>query len=121
MEAEKTKLLIATQRQKVVEKEAETERKRAVIEAEKEAAVAQIHLNQKVVQKESEKKQSEIMDSMHSARLRAAADAEFYTLQRQAEANKLRLTPEFLEYSRAISVANNTKVRRNHNNNNKTY
>ncbi|VDN10558.1 unnamed protein product [Dibothriocephalus latus] len=31
MEAEKTKLLIAQQRQKVVEKEAETERKRAVI------------------------------------------------------------------------------------------
>ena len=39
MEAEKTKLLIATQRQKVVEKEAETERKRAIIAAEKEAKV----------------------------------------------------------------------------------
>merc|ERR1712048_404642 len=37
MEAEKTKLMISTQRQKVVEKEAETERKKAVIEAEKEA------------------------------------------------------------------------------------
>ena len=33
MEGEKTKLLIATQHQKVVEKEAETDRKRAVIEA----------------------------------------------------------------------------------------
>ena len=33
--AEKTKLLIATQRQKVVEKDAETERKQAIIEAEK--------------------------------------------------------------------------------------
>ena len=31
MEAEKTKLMISTQRQKVVEKEAETERKKAVI------------------------------------------------------------------------------------------
>jgi hypothetical protein len=39
MEAEKTKLLISTQRQKVVEKDAETERKKAVIEAEKEAQV----------------------------------------------------------------------------------
>merc|ERR1712168_1205141 len=43
MEAEKTKLLISTQRQKVVEKDAETERKKAVIEAEKEAQVAKIH------------------------------------------------------------------------------
>ena len=39
MEAEKTKLLISTQRQRVVEKDAETERKKAVIEAEKEAQV----------------------------------------------------------------------------------
>ena len=39
MEAEKTKLLISTQRQKVIEKDAETERKKAVIEAEKEAMV----------------------------------------------------------------------------------
>ena len=44
MEAEKTKLLISTQRQKVVEKEAETERKKAVIEAEKEASVAKIQV-----------------------------------------------------------------------------
>ena len=35
METEKTKLLISQQRQKVVEKDAETERKRAVIEADK--------------------------------------------------------------------------------------
>ena len=39
MEAEKTKLMISTQRQKVIEKDAETERKKAVIEAEKEAQV----------------------------------------------------------------------------------
>ena len=39
MEAEKTKLLISTQRQKVVEKDAETDRKKAVIEAEKESQV----------------------------------------------------------------------------------
>ena len=44
MEAEKTKLLISTQRQKVVEKEAETDRKKAVIEAEKEAHVAKIQV-----------------------------------------------------------------------------
>ena len=42
MEAEKTQLLISNARQKVVEKEAETARKKAVIEAEKEAHVARI-------------------------------------------------------------------------------
>lgn len=36
MEGEKTKLLIAVQKQKVVEKDAETDRKKAIIEAEKQ-------------------------------------------------------------------------------------
>jgi len=39
MESEKTKLLIATQKQKVVEREALTEKKRAIVEAEKVAAI----------------------------------------------------------------------------------
>lgn len=38
-EAERTKLMIAANHQRVVEKEAETERKRAVIEAEKQQEV----------------------------------------------------------------------------------
>uniref|UniRef100_A0A803V5C6 Erlin-1 n=1 Tax=Ficedula albicollis TaxID=59894 RepID=A0A803V5C6_FICAL len=60
MEAEKTKLLIAAQRQKVVEKEAETDRKKALIEAEKAAQVARIHYQQKIMEKETEKRISEI-------------------------------------------------------------
>lgn len=48
MEAEKTKLLISVQRQKVVEKDAETERKKAIIEAEKNAQVAKIQHEQKI-------------------------------------------------------------------------
>ena len=82
MEAEKTMLLIATQRQKVVEKEAETARKKAVIEAEKEAHVSKINF-------ESNQKKSEIEDAIHLAREKARSDAEFYRVQKEAEANKL--------------------------------
>ena len=53
MEAEKTKLMISTQKQKVIEKDAETERKKAVIEAEKEAQVAKIRHEQNILEKES--------------------------------------------------------------------
>lgn len=53
-------LLIAEQHQKVVEKEAETDRKRAVIEAEKLSQVANITYKQKIMEKESEKRISEI-------------------------------------------------------------
>jgi hypothetical protein len=42
----------------VVEKDAETERKKAVIEAEKEAQVAKINFEQKVMEKESVKTMS---------------------------------------------------------------
>lgn len=88
-ESEKTKLLISAQTQRVVEKEAETERIKAVIgeretrkqslrsalytlqdgnvnmrfcftEAEKVAQVAEIKFGQKVMEKETEKKISEI-------------------------------------------------------------
>ena len=62
-EAERTKLLIATEKQKVIEKEAETERKRAVIEAEKQAQVANISYAQKIMEKESMKKMSAIEGS----------------------------------------------------------
>ncbi len=43
METEKTKLLIAAQAQRVVQKEAQTDKKRAVIEAEKILAVSVRH------------------------------------------------------------------------------
>ncbi|VDM71476.1 unnamed protein product, partial [Strongylus vulgaris] len=84
MEAEKTKLLVATQHQKVVEKEAETERKKAVIgwhivfffgalstelsfcsEAEKKAQVAAIMHKQTIAEKETQKKISQLEDESH--------------------------------------------------------
>uniref|UniRef100_A0AAQ6A4T2 Band 7 domain-containing protein n=1 Tax=Amphiprion ocellaris TaxID=80972 RepID=A0AAQ6A4T2_AMPOC len=110
MESEKTKLLISQQTQKVVEKEAETERIKAVIEAEKVAQVAEIKFGQKVMEKETEKKISEIEDSAFLARQRAKADAEFYTAQRTAEANKLKLTPEYLQLMKYKAVAANSKI-----------
>jgi len=59
-EGEKTKLLISVQHQKVVEKDAETERKKAIIEAEKEASVAKIHFEQVMMEKESSQKVAKI-------------------------------------------------------------
>lgn len=110
MEGEKTKLLIASQRQKVVEKEAETEQKRALIEADKIAQVAKIHYQQKIMEKETEKRISEIEDSAYLARERAKADAEHYTAQKFAESNKMKLTSEYLEFMKYQSIAKNSKI-----------
>uniref|UniRef100_A0A8C9VFC5 ER lipid raft associated 2 n=1 Tax=Scleropages formosus TaxID=113540 RepID=A0A8C9VFC5_SCLFO len=110
MESEKTKLLIAAQTQKVVEKEAETERIRAVIEAEKLAQVAEIKFGQKVMEKETEKRISEIEDGAFLAREKARADAEYYRAHRTAEANKLKLTPEYLQLMKFKAIAANSKI-----------
>lgn len=110
MEGEKTKLLISIQKQKVVEKEAETERKKAVIEAEKQAQVAKIQWNQKIMEKESEQRIAEIEDQTHLAREKAKADAEYYRVLKDAEANKMKLTKEFLEYTKYHSISSNTKI-----------
>ncbi|XP_042712060.1 erlin-1 isoform X4 [Chrysemys picta bellii] len=110
MEAEKTKLLVVAQKQKVVEKEAETERKKALIEAEKAAEVAKIHYRQKLMEKETEKRISEIEDAVLLARERTKADAEYYTARKMADSNKLKLTPAYLELKKYQAIAANSKL-----------
>uniref|UniRef100_H2ZMP6 Band 7 domain-containing protein n=1 Tax=Ciona savignyi TaxID=51511 RepID=H2ZMP6_CIOSA len=110
MEAEKTKLLIVNEKQKVIEKEAETERKKAIIEAEKVAMVAQIQYNQQILEKETQRKMSEIEDQSHLAKMRARTDAECYQSKKEAEANTMKLSPEYLEMKRIEALAQNSKI-----------
>jgi len=110
MEAEKTKLMISTQRQKVVEKEAETERKKAVIEAEKEASVGKIQYERKILEKESLQKMAKIEDEMHLAKEKSKTDAEFYRIKREAEANALLLSKEYLDLKKFEALSSNRKV-----------
>merc|ERR1719334_2767715 len=110
MEAEKTQLLISNARQKVVEKEAETARKKAVIEAEKEAHVARIQYERKVQEKESIRKMEEIEDHIHLAKEKSKTDAEYYRIKREAEANALLLTKEYLDLKKFEALSTNRKV-----------
>jgi len=110
MEQEKTQYMISTAHQQVVEKEAETDRRRAVIEAEKVAQVAKIQYEQKILGKESEKRIAEIDAEMHLARERALTDANKYKNDQEAESNKLKLTPQYLQYAMYQALAQNTKV-----------
>jgi erlin len=102
--------MITTAHQQVVEKEAETDRRRAVIEAEKLAQVAKIQYEQKILGKESEKRIAEIDAEMHLAKERALADANKYRNDQEAESNKYKLTPEYLRWSMYQALAQNTKV-----------
>ncbi|KAG2702499.1 hypothetical protein I3843_06G086400 [Carya illinoinensis] len=110
MEEERTKVLIAIERQRVVEKEAETSKKMAISEAEKNANVSKIVMEQKLMEKDSARRQQEIDNQMYMARERSLADADFYRVMKEAEANKLKLTPQFLELKFIEAIADNTKI-----------
>ncbi|KAJ4710744.1 erlin-2-B [Melia azedarach] len=110
MEEERTKVLIAIERQKVVEKEAETNKKMAISEAEKNSNVSRILMEQKLMEKDSARKQEEIDNQMYLARQKSQADADFYRVLKEAEANKLMLTPQFLELKFIEAIADNTKI-----------
>eukprot|EP01147_Barroeca_monosierra_P007989 gene7989-714_t len=110
IESEKTKLMIAVQHQRVVEKEAETERKHAIIKAEKDAEVAQIQNQARVSLKETEKRIASIANDMYLDKQRAEADATYYAAKKNAEANQLQLTEQFLELQKYKAISQNTKI-----------
>ena len=94
----------------IAQKEAETERLRATIAADKVAKVSEIKMRQKIAEKEAEQKIATLEDKIRSSRLKAAADADFYAAVKEAEGNEQRLTPAFLEFAHLRALANNTKV-----------
>ncbi|KAE8647251.1 hypothetical protein Csa_018275 [Cucumis sativus] len=110
MEVERTKVLIAVESQRVVEKEAETKKKMAISEAEKNANVSRILMEQKLMEKESSRRQQEIDNHIYLAREKSLADANYYRVLKEAEANKLKLTPQFLELKFIEAIADNTKI-----------
>lgn len=74
------------------------------------AQVAKIQYEQKVMEKESLQRIALIEDEMHLAQQKSRTDAEFYKAQRNAEANQLLLTPEYLELRKYETLAQNSKI-----------
>lgn len=70
--------MIAIEKQRVSEKEAETMKKMAISEAEKNANVSKILMEQKLLEKDSSRRQEEIENAMYLAREKSLADADFY-------------------------------------------
>jgi len=110
MEAEKTRLLIAEQNQKVVQKEAETEHKKATINANKVLEVSKITLMQQVAEKQSHQEMERIANEMHAAKEKSRADAEFYRAEKEAASNQVILTPEYLELQRIRAMGEQAKT-----------
>jgi len=132
VEKQKTSFLVAQQEQLVAVKKEETKKQQARIQAEKEADVAMINaqreasvatiaaqrqanvslinLEMTIKEKQAEQKRQAIDDEIFVAKERAAAEANHYRIKLEAEANSLKLTPEYLRMVLYQSLANNTKI-----------
>lgn len=110
METEKTKLLISTERQKVLEREAETSKKQAIIKAQADAEISKIVKEKEILEQESKMKIADIQNQMNFNAAKSQADSEFYKQTKEIDANEKRLTENYLKYVWLQSLANNTKI-----------
>ncbi len=90
------RITLAAEQQIRIEREAEGDRKTAVMHAEKELAVERIRSEKLIAEKQAQRDLHAIEDDMMVARLKSQADAAYHAASKQAEADKLLLTEDYL-------------------------
>ncbi|CAG0889033.1 unnamed protein product [Cyprideis torosa] len=105
-----TKQMVATQEQKTERIRKETEKIKAVLDAERNKAVLQIKIQEDILQKEGEKNISLINNEIQAAKEKNIADMEFYTQQQAAKANKELYSPDYVKLQLAKHLSTNTKL-----------
>lgn len=63
-----------------------------------------------MAERQSDQQQEIVLNAIFTAKQTAVVDAEVYRMEREAGANVLRLTPQFLQLAWIQAVANNTKI-----------
>lgn len=121
IEAEKTQLVLVTQRQKVLEMEANTLAKKAKILAESDKDVQRVRVERDLMEAEGKRTvatiESEIslqkaksLSDAEAYHMMKIADAESYRMSKMAEMNLRLLTPAFLQRLAIEAISNNTKM-----------
>lgn len=110
VEDERSRLLVVTQHQFNELKQAETERRSAVMEAEKLLEVASINSTRRISQVASRQEIASIEDAMIVERAKVHGDSLHYKILSAAESEKNLLSPAFLQFARAQHTYKNTKV-----------
>ena len=104
-----TEQLVATQQQKTEAIKKETEKIRAIADAERNKAVLEIKIQEKIIEKEGDANISLINNEILRVQEENIANIEKFKLEKKAEANKLLLTKEYIQLNVAQSLSNNTK------------
>ena len=110
LEEERTKLLIAVEKQKTLERQAETSKLQQVIRAETEAEISIINKKKEIAEQESISKISTIKNQMNFDKIKSDADSYYYREIKEIDANEKRLTDQYLRLKWLESLGNNTKL-----------
>lgn len=104
-----TEQLVATQQQKTEKIKKETEEMKAIADAERQKAVLEITIKERIMEKKGEEEVSTINNIIEMKAKNNQADIEKYKLESEAAANDKLYTKEYIQLNLAKSLANNTK------------
>jgi len=105
-----TEQLVATQQQKTERIKKETELIKAVADAERQKAVLEITIQERIIEKAGAKDVSLINNEIKKAAENNEADIAKYKLEKEAEANDALYTDKYIKLNLAKSLSNNTKM-----------
>lgn len=104
------KLLIRKQQRLTILKKVENDGAVKIQKANKEFDVAKVNVQQKEDETRKQVEIEAIVDEIHIARQKQKADSLKYQIEKEAESNLNKLTPEYLEYTRIKSFSNNLVI-----------
>jgi len=102
--------LVATQQQKTEGIKKETERIKAIADAEREKEVLEIKIEQKILDEEGKKNISLINNAIKKAAEENEANIANFKLLKEAEANEKLFTEQYVKLNLAKSLSENTKL-----------
>ena len=103
-------LLIRQQQRKTILKKVENEGTFQLKNAIKQFDVAKVNLKQNEDEAEKQVEIEAIADEMYIARGKQISDSLKYRLEKEAESNRIKLTREYLEYTKVQAFSNNLVV-----------
>jgi len=110
MSQQAAELRKALLQKKVILQHAETMKEKSMIKQKQLQAEASVKLEMRIQEKEAEAKISKINDEIAFNKRKRETDSTNYAAMKEAEANRARFTPEFLEYTRLTALKDNTKI-----------
>jgi len=105
-----TKQLAETQQQKTEAIKKETEKLKALADAERTKAVLEINIQQQILEREGNQNISRIENQIRKEKEESIADIAKYKAEKAAEANTLLYTDRYVQLEMAKALTQNTKL-----------